>query len=153
MFLCGEAPFVPSDIKKSEEIADALDVGKEDTFYDLGSGDARILVACYQAQPQAKYIGFEKDIIPYLWSKFRLWRMGLLKNITVYRRDFFHEDLSKATHIFTYLGPKQMGKLETKFEKELKKGAKLVSLKFKLPNKMTNVNFKSDYKDLYIYEF
>jgi hypothetical protein len=153
MFLRGEAPFVPSDIKRSEEIAEALDVGKEDIFYDLGSGDARILVACYQAQPQAEYVGFEKDIIPYLWSKLRLWRMGLLKKITVYRRDFFHEDFSKATHIFTYLGSKQMDKLETKLEKELKKGAKLVSLKFKLPKKLPSMDCKLDSKDLYVYEF
>ncbi|MDD5490126.1 MAG: hypothetical protein PHP25_05620 [Candidatus Moranbacteria bacterium] len=153
MFFRGEAPFVPCNMKKLVEISDELELKENNILYDLGSGDARVLVACFRKQPKAKYVGFEKDIIPYLWSKLRLWRMGILKNIKIYRRDFFNEDLSKATHVFTYLGPKQMEKLEAKFEKELTRGAKLVSLKFKMPNKPNEQKKESAAKELFVYNF
>jgi hypothetical protein len=153
MFFRGEAPFVPCNMKKLDEISGELKIKENNILYDLGSGDARVLVACFKKQPKAKYIGFEKDMIPYVWSKVRLWRMGIQKNIKIYRRDFLSEDLSEATHIFTYLSPKQMKKLEVKLEKELKNGAKLVSLKFKMPNKLTEQNQELATKELFVYNY
>jgi cyclopropane fatty-acyl-phospholipid synthase-like methyltransferase len=153
VFLRGEAPFIPCNAKKLDEISDELKIEENNILYDLGSGDARVLIACFKKQPKAKYIGFEKDIIPYIWSKLRLWRMGIQKNIKIYRRDFFSEDLSKATHIFAYLSPKQMEKLEVKLKKELKNGARLVSLKFKMPNKLTEQKKELATKELFVYNY
>lgn len=154
VFLSGEAPFIPTKAKILSGIANIMDVREGDVLYDLGCGDARILVDCYRRQPKAQYIGYEKDIIPYLWAKFRLWRMGLLKKIKVYRKDFFMADLTDATHIYSYLSTKQMEKLEKKFEDELKKNARVFSLCFKLPHTdpLKTVILKEQ-KELYIYEF
>ncbi len=152
-FLKGEAPFVPTPSSRLPEIVEALDVAERDILYDLGCGDARILVACCLARPGAKYVGYEKDAIPYLWTKFRLWRLGLSEKIKIHRKDFCGENLSEATRIFTYLGPKQMRDLEGKLGKEMKPGARLVSLKFELPNTPPSESFKSMKNDLYVYKY
>jgi hypothetical protein len=153
-FMRGEAPFVPSGSKKGKAIVEALEIGKQDVVFELGSGDARILIECHKAEPEAELVGFEKDIVPYAWSKIRLWRMGLLGEIKIYRKDFFEENLSRATRIFTYLGPRQMKLLEPKLIKELGAGARLVSLNFKLPEMSEkNLRKKAADEDLHIYDF
>lgn len=153
-FLHGEAPFVPTKSAHLPEIAKRMSLDEKSILYDLGCGDARILVACYRCQPKARYIGYEKDIVPYLWAKFRLWRMGLLKEIKVYRKDFFEADLSDATHVFLYLSTKQMESLEKKFGNEIKKNTRVLSLCFKLPNAVPSKSISlKEKKELYIYEY
>ena len=152
-FLKGEAPFVPTKAGILPKIAEAMKLEGNSILYDLGCGDARVLVACHKLQPQAQYVGFEKNIIPYLWARFRIWEAGLSKNIRVYKKDFFEADLSGATHVFCYLVPKQMEKLDPKLEKELKKGKRVISLRFRLPDKIPQKTISLGNEKLYIYEF
>jgi len=151
-FLKGEAPFVPAKAGILPKIAEAMELKENSILYDLGCGDARVLVACHKSQPQAQYVGFEKNIIPYLWARFRVWATGLSKNIRVCQKDFFEADLSGATHIFCYLVPKQMEKLGPKLEKEIENGKKVLSLRFGIPNVAPRKKILLEKENLYIYE-
>ncbi|MFA6355148.1 MAG: hypothetical protein WCW65_01860, partial [Candidatus Paceibacterota bacterium] len=68
-------------------------------------------------------------------------------------------DLSKATHIFTYLYPNIMDDLLPKFDKEIKEGVKLVSMSFHFTNKreFSEIDLKRGKyqiaKKIYVYEF
>ncbi|MDI6777889.1 MAG: class I SAM-dependent methyltransferase [Patescibacteria group bacterium] len=150
-FLKGEAPFVPTKAGILPKIAEALDLAENSTLYDLGCGDARILVACHKTQPKANFVGFEKDFVPYFWAKLRLRMMGLSKNIRIYKKDFFKADFQEATHMFLYLGPSQMKKLAEILGREISNGKKVFSLQFNIPNREAREIVNLGKEKLYIY--
>jgi len=131
----GDAPFVPVPTAALSEIAKALEIGENSSVYDLGCGDGKVLVACSKVQPKAKYFGYEISLAIFLLAWIRSFKNRKSSKMKIFRKNFFREDLSGATHIFTYLMPKQMKKLEEKFEKELLPGTRLVSCTFHLQNK------------------
>ncbi len=154
-----KAPFVPVGKKTIPRIVQALNIKPNSQVYDLGCGDARVLIAAWREQGQAEYFGLDKDWLPIICSWWKIFLVGRPKNITVLKRDFFKQDLSRATHIFVYLFPKLMDQLLPKLQAELKPGAKLVSCDFcfsnKKPAQVINLNRprKSLGKKLFIYEF
>lgn len=132
-----KVPFVTSPSSVSKDIAKALEVNDQSIVYDLGSGDGRILFYLAKTNPRAKYVGVENSIFPILLSKINLLfnKKKIGNSVEIINKDFFKQDLSNATHIFTYLYPNVMDELLPKFEKELKPGAKLVSLSFSFASK------------------
>ncbi len=158
-FLKGDAPFIPSKPELLPEIVAALDLSDESVLYDLGCGDARILTACCREQPRARYVGIEKNWLPYLWAKMRLRKMKLSGNVGIRKENIFDADLSGATHVFTYLLKKQMIRLEPKLKKELQAGAILASLAFPLlskePDRTVPIRGKAGQKEkkLYLYVY
>lgn len=158
MFAVG-APFVPADKKVLGEIIKAIDIKENSVFYDLGCGDGRILVECRKKQPGAKLVGIEKFPLPYLVARLNLRFFNKNTGITIKRKDIFEEDLSSATHVYTYLLPKLMDKLLPKLERELKPGAKLISPEFgfsgKKPSQVIELGEKQGriIKKINIYEF
>ena len=131
--LRNDAIFIPTPKSHIEKVFRKVGINKNDIFYDLGSGDGRVVLIVAQ-KFGCKAIGIESNPILYYLSLFKLKRKSNLKNrIKFYRKDIFEVNLSNATVIYTYLSKKLMKKLKEKFEKELKKGAKIVSLDHKIP--------------------
>lgn len=150
------AYFVPAEDNALKEIVGLVELGSGSVFYDLGCGDGRALVAFYKKEPRARYIGIEKHLLPYLLAKIRTRKFK--KNITLKIGDIFKEDLSPATHIYTYLSPGLMDKLLPKFERELKHGSILISPSFIFSDKKLSeaaeINAKkSIIKNVYFYKF
>jgi len=54
--------------------------------------------------------------------------------VKVYFRDFYKADLLNVDAVYCYLYPEVMDKLEEKFRKELKPGAKVVAYGFRMKN-------------------
>jgi len=133
--LRGDAPFVPVPSAVLPEIAKALEIRENSVVYDLGCGDGKVLIACSRAQPKAKYVGYEISLAIFLLAWIRILKMKKSCSMKIFRKNFFGENLSKATHIFTYLMPKQMRQLEEKFERELSPGTRLVTCTFPLKKK------------------
>jgi cyclopropane fatty-acyl-phospholipid synthase-like methyltransferase len=52
-----DAPFVPMDKEVVERVMNLAEVGPKDVFYDLGSGDGRLVIAA--ALRGAKAVGIE----------------------------------------------------------------------------------------------
>lgn len=150
-----KVPFVSVSKKIILEIIKLLNLQSNSTLYDLGCGDGRVLIECQKQQPLAKFIGLDKDILPFWRAK---WNTKKLP-ITILRKDFFKCDLSDATHIFTYLSIKFMDELLPKLQKELRPGTRLVSCDFPFSQKkpMQTLHLirpkNSLGKTLYIYEF
>jgi len=128
------APYISIPNKVLPKIVDALNIQPNSVLYDCGSGDGRVLRACSQKEPQAKYIGLEMSLYPFMLSRLLNRRYGF-NNIEIKKHNFFKTDFSSATHIFTYLYPFVMDSLLPKFNKELSPGTILVSCDFKFKNK------------------
>ncbi len=134
------APFVEIPKEILGDIVKALDVKPGSVVYDLGSGDGRVLVACYREQPDAKYVGIDKAIVPHVYAGLRLrWRKIPARNIKLLHKNFFRQDLSDATHVYVYLFPGLLKSLLPKLQKDLKPGTRVVSCDFEFPEEFKSV--------------
>jgi len=126
------APFVEIPKEILGDIVKAMDVQPGSVVYDLGSGDGRVLEACYRKEPKAMYIGIDKAIAPYVCAR---WKLRRIKDghIRFLHKNFFKHDFSEATHIYVYLFPGLLKSLLPKLKKELKPGTKIVSCDFEFP--------------------
>src|SRR5476649_2317720 len=69
--LFSTAPFVPIPKSILSQIVEALAIPKDGLVYDLGCGDGRVLSYAAKLYPEAKFIGIEKNTIPYWLAKIR----------------------------------------------------------------------------------
>ncbi len=144
------APWVPSGKKNIEKILELAEIKKGDVVYDLGSGDARWLIALAKKTEASKIIGYEISFLPYFISRIKLLFMRK-NNIKILFKDFFKADFSKANVILCFLTPMAMKKLEPKLKSELKPKTKFISYAFRLPNTEFTKKSKVTEKSLPIY--
>jgi len=125
------APFVPMEPEVVEEVMKLTEIKKDDIFYDLGSGDGRLVLAAALRGAKEAY-GIEIDPLRVFYS--RLWlKIMRCQNARILKQDIFKTDLSNATVVTLYLLQPTNDKLVEKFKKELKKGTRIVSIAFFLP--------------------
>lgn len=126
------APFVATPKKAIKEIFEIAAIKPSDKFYDLGAGDGRALIMA-EKKFGAKAIGFELAPLVYLLARLNMF-FRKTKNAKLYFRNFYKQNLSDADVIFCFLSIHAMEKLKSKFERELKPGAKIISYSFSLRN-------------------
>ena len=119
-----DAPYVPTKGSKVRQGLNLAGLKKGETFYELGSGDGRVVFAA--AKMGAKSYGIEQSILRVLYSKFIARKKGL-KNAHFIHGNIFKKDLSSANVVFIYLLPKGVQKLHPKLKKELKKGSRVIT--------------------------
>lgn len=130
-------PYVPTQDAILPDIIAAMELSDGSTVFDLGSGDGRVLRYASKRTPAARYVGIERAPFPLAIA----WLMSLPPRLTGGRRiryirgSFLDQDLSDATHVFTYLAPDAMDALLPKFERELQPGTRLVSSDFGFMNR------------------
>ncbi len=136
---------------KSDEgiISQALKKAKLKTgevLYDLGSGNGEVLLVAEKLGVKA--LGYEISPFYFLWAKCRTYRH---KNIEVRFQNIERLNLSKVDVIYCYLMPSILKKLATKFQKELKKTARLISIDFQIKNMYLTDKLKVQNHTIYIY--
>lgn len=127
-----QAPFISVPKKILSRITATLDLNAGDVVYDLGCGDARVLIAAAREQPRAKFFGLEKNFYPYILAWFN---SRTSNNIKIIKKNFFSHNFSDADKIFVYLLPEVMDKLLLKLEQELKAGSQVISCDFEFKSK------------------
>ncbi len=117
--------------KRLQKILKLAEVKASDKVVDLGSGDGRIVKAL--ADAGAEVTGIE--INPWLVFKSRrlIEKAGLEKKTSILRQNLWKHDLGQYDTVIIYGISHIMKDLEEKLEKELKPGAKFISVYFKLP--------------------
>lgn len=149
------APYVPTPRKVARSMVDFADLRGNETVYDLGAGDARLLIAAKEAHPKVIAKGFELSPPVYFLGLFTIWKSK--QKVGLYMRNFFHQNVSDADCIFLYLMPGAMKTLQKKFAKELKPGTKIVSHAFAFPDrepiKTMPVPWLSGTKNVMLYEW
>lgn len=119
------APYMPMRGKLIHGLLTFGEVKPEDIFYDLGSGDGRVLRTAVRDFHVARAIGYEAAPWPF-WKSRWLVRHSGFRNIEIRNQNFFDADLSEATCIYAYLLIKPIDRLAGKFAKELKSGTRLI---------------------------
>lgn len=146
LILTGGVPFISTGKKNFDAILTSVKVKPNETVYDLGCGKAHFLI--YAAKKYGtKGVGYEISLWPYLWA-----RLNVFLNrvpVKIYFKNFFSSDLTSANVVFCYLFPEVMGKLESKFALELKKGSRVVTYGFHLPN----IKPAQNVGRVFVYEF
>ena len=151
-------PFVPVRKKILHNIISSLELKEQDTLYDLGCGDGRVLFMALKTNPNISCVGIEIAPFPFLIAKIKQ-LFYFSKNIHIIYGNFFNINISPASCVFLYLFPKALDNLLHKLEKELKSGSKVVSCDFyfskRKPDKIIKIMAKKwqKNKNLYIYNF
>jgi len=95
------------------------------TFYDLGCGHGIVTLAVKKRFPFLKVYGIDHNAIRIFFAKLRVIISG--QKINFKKEDIFQTDLRDADMIYTYLWYDLMPLLEKKLQKELKKGAVIIT--------------------------
>ncbi len=125
------APYEGMPANVVERVMKIAKVGQDDVFYDLGSGDGRLVIAA--SMRGAKAVGIEIDKLRALYSL--IWiKLLRLKKAKIINADIFKTDVSDATVVCTYLLPETHEKLKAKLKKELKPSVRLIAVGFEYEN-------------------
>lgn len=126
-----DSPWSPWwQVSKVREGLKLAKITKRDVVYDLGSGDGRIPILAAK-EFGAKGVGIEIDSLRHFiaWLKVRIHKLD--DKVTLKRGNFFDYDIADATVVFVYLVPRVLEKLKPKLFKELKKGTRIISYRYK----------------------
>ncbi len=124
------APYVPIRKKLVKDLLTFGGLSKGDIFYDLGSGDGRVLISATKDFGVEKVVGYEIAPWPYLESRFLIKHSRLDSRISVYRKNFFKTNLREALFIYMYLFPGLVDKLAYKIASECQAGTKILCPSF-----------------------
>lgn len=113
-------------VKRMLELAKVTD---KDVVYDLGCGDARIVVTAAKDFGVKKAMGFDIDPERIKDSNENVKKNNVGDKVTIVKKDIFTQDLSEANVVTLYLLPTLNVKLIPQLEK-LKPGSRIVSHDF-----------------------
>ena len=142
------APWWRTNKETARAICNLARITKDDIVYDLGCGDGTALSVA-AGEFGARGVGIEIDPLRYLTSKIRFKINGLNRKIKIVKKNFHNADISKASVVFVYLVPKALERLRPKFEKELKKGTRIVSFRYEIKLPLKEYDKENDIR-LYI---
>ena len=124
-------PYVPVPNAVSDAVAELVsDTAKDSVvFYDIGSGDGRVVFSVASKIPTASVTGIEISPAPFLLSLI-LRTHKKLSRVTLRYVDATKVSYTDATHIFLYLFPHAVKNIYPKLKQELPRGSKIISCDF-----------------------
>jgi SAM-dependent methyltransferase len=112
-----------------DEILRLARVGRDDTVYDLGCGDGRIVIAAAR-DFGARGVGIDLDPRRIDEANAAARAAGVTDRVRFVVQDLFKSDLSGASVLTLYLFPELNARLRPKLLAELKPGTRIVSHQF-----------------------
>jgi hypothetical protein len=126
------SPYVPTPNSVVQKMLDLAQVTDDDTVYDLGSGDRRIVIAAAQ-KFGARAVGVEIRSELCQQSAQEIARLGLDPRARVIHDDMFQVNLSPATVVSLYQLTVVNRRLRPLLEAKLRPGARVVCVDFQIP--------------------
>jgi predicted RNA methylase len=126
------APFVPSPPEVVRAMLQLSELKPGETLYDLGCGDGRIVVMAVE-EFSAKAVGVELDSGRFNNCVKKLQEEHIEDKASIIHEDVLKVDLSKADVVTLYLLTSANEKLKPNLERDLRKGARVVSHDFEMP--------------------
>lgn len=145
---------MPSSKKAYQAIIMLIDKSDTGAVIDLGSGWGNLAIQIAKNNPQRQVIGYELSLLPWLISTLIKKTLGL-KNLSLYRQNFYNVKLPNASVLICYLYPEAMEKINHKLRLEQPNINFIISNNFALPSwqaaKVLTLNdfYKSP---IYLYE-
>jgi cyclopropane fatty-acyl-phospholipid synthase-like methyltransferase len=142
------APWHPLSDKNIDRIIKFAGLRPGEKFYDLGSGDGRVLIAASKKK-NARGVGVEIDPIKVWLSRYFIMTGKLSSKISIYRGNMFGFDVSEADVIYLYLTHQALDRLFPEILDRMKPSARIICYRFCIRNlEPTKVNKE---KNLFLY--
>jgi Methyltransferase domain len=123
--------YVPTPDDVVDEMCRMAKVGKNDIVYDLGCGDARLVITAVKKFNAKKGIGVEYDEKMVKESKENVKKAGLEDKIEIRQGDVLKiKDLADANVVLLYMGEDINLRLRPILKSTLKPGSRIVSHRF-----------------------
>ena len=126
------APYFPTPQTIVDKMLQLGELKAGEKMYDLGSGDGRIVIMAARKY-HADATGVELDDTLYKQSAQRIKTLGLESRARIVHGDLLQQDYSSYDLLTIYLLPVAIQKITPIFEKQLKKGARIVAHDFEFP--------------------
>jgi hypothetical protein len=123
---------MPSSRKAYDTMMTLVNETGTGAIIDLGSGWGNFVIRIAQKNPERQIVGYELSLLPWLTS-ILLKKIFNLDNLTLYRQNFYHANLSNASVLVCYLYPEAMQKITHKLLLEQPNVDFLISNNFALP--------------------
>jgi cyclopropane fatty-acyl-phospholipid synthase-like methyltransferase len=131
-FVLRGAPFIPTKREGLERVMKLAQVRPGAKALDIGSGDGRIVIALARAGAEAH--GVENNPLLVWWSRRKIRQAGLEGRAFIHRADLWGFDCSGFDTITLFGITHIMRRLGKKLRRELKPGARIVSMAFEFPD-------------------
>ena len=125
-------PSVPTRLDRIRKALKLVNLQPDEILYDLGAGDGRVLlIAAREFGAQA--VGTEVGPIQCALIWLRAVSSGFGDKIQIQWENFFKADLSTADVVFVYATSKEVTRLASYLEKQMKRGSRVVSISADFP--------------------
>jgi hypothetical protein len=125
------AIYDPSSANETRIMAEIADVQSGEKAADLGSGDGRVVIAL--AQKGADAHGYEINPVLVIISRRNIRNAGLTGGAHIHWGSFWRKNLSSYELVTVFQVGFVMARLETKLNRELASGARVVSHYWRFP--------------------
>ncbi len=130
-FAGSDAPYVATEMELINKVLKAAGTKKGKIFYELGSGDGRVVYAA--AKLGAESSGVEQSWIRVWYSRYKAKKLNL-NHAYFYHGNIFYRHYYPANIIYAFLLPKAIDRLEKKLKNELKKGSTVITQRYHFKN-------------------
>jgi precorrin-6B methylase 2 len=125
-------PPVPTKPERIRKALKLVNLQPGEVLYDLGAGDGRVLLIAAR-EFRAKAVGIEVGPIQCALIWLRAVASGFGNQIQIRWANFYKADLRDADIVFVYATSKEVVKLASHLEKQMKKGARVASISADFP--------------------
>jgi len=125
-------PSVPTRLTRVRKALQLVNLQPNEVLYDLGAGDGRVLFLAGQ-EFNAQTVGIEIGPIQCALIWLRSTANGLGDKVQVKWGNYLTVDLSAADVVFIYATSREVAKLASHLEKQMKQGSRLVSISADFP--------------------
>lgn len=130
-------PWVPTRQARIRKALELANLQPGETFYDMGAGDGRVLFVAAK-EFGAKAVGIEIGPVQCALSWVQSWLNGSRNKVRIRCGDFYRADMSDADVVFIYAASSQTSRLLPLLERQLRPGARVVSISSDFPNWQPN---------------
>ena len=125
-------PWVPTRERRIRRALQLAELQPGETLYDLGAGDGRVLLMAAE-EFGAQAVGIEIGPAQCALGWLMIWLKGSRHRVRLRCGNFYRADVSEADVVFVYLTSSQTERLQEKLERELRPGARVVSVAADFP--------------------
>lgn len=125
------APYIPTKYPHLNKLLKEIGVSKGKYFYELGSGDGRVVLEA--ARLGAEAFGIEQSWLRVWYSRWKA-KVKNLQNAYFCHGDIFHRHYYNGDFVFIYLLPEAVSRLEKKLKQELEPGACVITQTYHFRN-------------------
>jgi SAM-dependent methyltransferase len=144
-----DVPYVPTPMEVVQAMLNMGAVGRDDTVYDLGCGDGRIVITAAKERG-ARGVGVDIDPQRIAEANENARNAGVHDRVQFRRGDLFKANFAPATVVTLYLLPEINARLRPQLWRQLKVGTRVVSHAFDMgdewpPERVERVNSRVIY--------